>query len=242
MTRIEQNRIVAGAAAAMTAIVLVAAAWVTWRHTRPEPDIDRAATPIAAAAGEPDIAAIVSLAPFGGGSVGPATTLGLVLRATMVSIGGAPSSAVIAAGDQPAVTLYPGQAIGGAVLDSVAIDHVILRVGGRTETLAFPRETDPAVARPTVSAQTPTPVAATPTAAGPATATAPAATAASSQTAVGASLSQAAPAARAADPVAGSSVVDRYRQRSSQPAQTAPRRPLPPLQRPGFARDARPGE
>lgn len=95
--------------------------------------------------GPPDLAPVLSLAPFGSAAPPPdaapqETTLGLVLQGVVLADPPSRSSAVIAGTDGQAHVYAIGDTLpGAAVLDSVAADSVTLRVGGRLETLSFPK-------------------------------------------------------------------------------------------------------
>ena len=97
-----------------------------------------------------DIAAILALAPFGGvvadaqGSVS-----GMTLKAIFMAYPAEASSALISVGDAPATVALPGQTLsGGAVVQSIAADHVVLQVNGQAERLDFPKPVDAAGGQP----------------------------------------------------------------------------------------------
>lgn len=87
-----------------------------------------------------DLTPVLSLAPFGRGADDvQASTSGMVLKAIFLASPAASSTAVIARGDAPATVFRPGQALGGgAVIQSIGVDHVVIQIGDRTERLAFP--------------------------------------------------------------------------------------------------------
>ncbi len=104
-----------------------------------------------------DLTPILSLAPFGRGADDvQATAAGMVLKAIFLASPANASTAVIARGDAPATAYRPGQALGGgAVIQSIAEDHVVIQIGDRTERLEFPEldsaaggQPVPATARP----------------------------------------------------------------------------------------------
>ena len=128
-------------AAATIASVAVALAALTWRLIAGVPAAMPA--PIAAAPGaEVDVAPILAQAPFGGSAMGApsATGLPIELRGLILSTAPRASAALIAPTGGSAVSYAIGQAIpGGAILETIGVDHVILAVGGHRELLAFPR-------------------------------------------------------------------------------------------------------
>jgi|APLak6261683748_1056154.scaffolds.fasta_scaffold05291_2 general secretion pathway protein C len=87
-----------------------------------------------------DLTPILSLAPFGRGAGDvQATAAGMVLKAIFLASPATASTAVIARGDSPATAYRPGQALGGgAVIQSIGVDHVVIQIGDRTERLEFP--------------------------------------------------------------------------------------------------------
>ncbi len=132
-------------AATLTVSVAIAAAGATWHGLGHFPELkQQAAMPRTSAAAEvPDLAPIIALAPFGTSTStqGPvqATSANLLLRGVILAKPTDQSTALIseAAGDPRIISI--GQTLpGGAVLDSVAPDHVVLLVGGRREILSFP--------------------------------------------------------------------------------------------------------
>jgi general secretion pathway protein C len=140
---------------------LAALTWrlVGWDDGRSEVAVAESVAPLGVQAGgqDPDVARIVSLAPFGGGAAAvgglPASTLGLVLKGVLAAYPPSASTALIAVGEGP-VTIYGvGQSpVGNAVIEAIEIDHVILNVGGTRERLDFPQPVvapvDPAAAAP----------------------------------------------------------------------------------------------
>jgi len=87
-----------------------------------------------------DLAPILSLAPFGRGADDvQASASGMVLKAIFLASPAESSTAVIARGDGPAAAYRPGQALGGgAVIQSIGVDHVVIQIGDRTDRLEFP--------------------------------------------------------------------------------------------------------
>ncbi len=135
--------------------VAVALAGLTWRIAGDPGRGSRGIAPVTATAAPPlDITPILALAPFGRTAPVAAspTSLGLQLRAILLAEPRSASTALISAGGGPPQAVAIGQAIagfsrggcltaiaGGAIVDTIALDHVLLRVGGRTELLGFPR-------------------------------------------------------------------------------------------------------
>lgn len=133
----------------MVASVAVALAGLTWRLMGYAGGAEVPVVPVAAAsspggvrADATDISAMVRLAPFGRSEPGTAaaTRLPLTLRGVMQARPAEASTAWIAAEDGKVVSYAVGGAVpGGATLNSVAADHVILDVGGGLERLDFPK-------------------------------------------------------------------------------------------------------
>ncbi len=105
---------------------------------------------------DPDVARIVGLAPFGGGAGGsglPASTLGLVLKGILLAYPAEASSALIASADGAAVAYGVGASVAGnAIIESIEIDRVILKVGDRRELLGFPEPVAGVAPAPTTTA------------------------------------------------------------------------------------------
>lgn len=140
---------------------LAALTWrlVGWDDGRSEVAVAESLPPLGVQAGgqDPDVARIVSLAPFGGGAAAvgglPASTLGLVLKGVLSAYPPSASTALIAVGEGPATIYGVGQSpTANAVIEAIEIDHVILNVGGTRERLDFPAPVsapvDPAAAAP----------------------------------------------------------------------------------------------
>ena len=87
-----------------------------------------------------DLTPILSLAPFGSGADDvQASASGMVLKAIFLASPASASTAVIARGDAQATAFRSGQALGGgAVIQSIGVDHVVIQIGDRTERLEFP--------------------------------------------------------------------------------------------------------
>lgn len=126
------------------ASVAIALAGLTWRlvGARPADVPPPAAGQPAAPAPAADISAALALAPFGrpdASSAAP-TSLALALRGVILADPPSASSALIApTGGQP-VSYAVGQAVpGGATIEQIAFDRVLLRVNGRLERLDLPR-------------------------------------------------------------------------------------------------------
>lgn len=92
-------------------------------------------------ASAPDIAPALALVPFGKPAAGDATqptALPLELKGVVAALPPALSVAFIAEGGQPARPVRVNETVGGATIQAILRDRVILAVGGRTEFLAFP--------------------------------------------------------------------------------------------------------
>ncbi len=137
----------------MVASVAVALAGLTWRLMGyaggAEAPVVSVAAPSAgggARAGATDVSAMIRLAPFGRSEPGAAaaTRLPLTLRGVVQARPAEASTAWIESEDGKVVSYAVGGAIpGGATLNSVAADHVILDVGGNLERLDFPKPENP---------------------------------------------------------------------------------------------------
>lgn len=94
-----------------------------------------------APSGTADVASAIALAPFGKAATGDAsqpTSLPLELRGVVAAQPASLSTAFIAVKGQDPVSYHIGENVGGATLQSVLRDRVILSNGGRLEFLAFP--------------------------------------------------------------------------------------------------------
>ena len=140
------------------ALALAGLTWrlVGWDDGRTSVHVADSLPPLGGSGGtDPDVARIVGLAPFGGGGADglPASTLGLVLKGILLAYPAEASSALIATGEGPAVSYGIGGAVAAnAIIETIEIDRVILRVGDRRELLAFPEPVAGAVPVPTTSA------------------------------------------------------------------------------------------
>ena|GEM_PF-274545 len=139
------------------ASIAVALAFLTWRiggfdDGRTEVAIANAPGGGAAAV---DVTPILLLSPFGSAisaapaAAGAGSSLGLSLRGIILAVPRNASAALIAASDGAVVAYGVGQTVsGGAVVEAIEMDHVVLRVGAGTEVLAFPDPSAPAGAAP----------------------------------------------------------------------------------------------
>jgi general secretion pathway protein C len=92
----------------------------------------------------PDIAPALALAPFGkavAADAGQATTLPLELKGVIAATPAELSTAFIAANGQAPQPFHVGEIVGGATIQSILRDRVVLAVNGRSEYLAFPDPT-----------------------------------------------------------------------------------------------------
>lgn len=97
---------------------------------------------------------IIALAPFGRAEAGtiPMTRLPLLLQGVLQMEPRQASSALIASGNEPARDYVVGDRLpGGAQLEAVEVDHVLIRTNGRVERLSFPEPVAPPPAPPTAS-------------------------------------------------------------------------------------------
>ena len=128
--------------------VAFALAGLTWRIAG-DPGTGVAVSPPATAFGGPvDLAPIIALAPFGSAVVAESGAgnqpmqLHGILLATPIEA----SSVLIAINNAPPTAFRIGQAVGGSTIESIAIDHVILRTADGTQALAFPQRSGGAAA------------------------------------------------------------------------------------------------
>ncbi|WP_052134473.1 type II secretion system protein N [Sphingomonas sp. 37zxx] len=92
----------------------------------------------------PDIAPALALAPFGKAaqvSAAQATGLQITLKGVVFALPASFSVAYIATADEAAKPFRIGDSVGGATIEAIQRDRVLLNNAGRTEFLAFP---DPA--------------------------------------------------------------------------------------------------
>lgn len=146
--------------------VAIALAGLTWRLV-----LLASHRPVQVGAGPPvmrsfavDVGPIVTLAPFGNAVGGPlqATSLPLELRGILLAVPAEASSALISASGGPVLSYKAGQTLpAGATIETIAMDRVILSVGGHRELLTFPKPAGVAAtpgstfAQPGISSGTP---------------------------------------------------------------------------------------
>lgn len=137
---------------AVVGSLAVALAGLTWRLTgwddgRSEVAVAETLPPLGTAGGtgggtDADLARITGLSPFGGGAAGsdglPASSSGLVLKGVLMAVPATASTALIAVGEGPAALYGVGQGVADAVIEAIAMDHVIVVVGGVRQRLDFP--------------------------------------------------------------------------------------------------------
>lgn len=130
---------------AVVVSVAFALAGLTWRIAGHAGTGAITVPPVRNPAGQaPDIAAALALTPFGKPSASEAaqaTSLPLVLKGVIAANPPSASAAFISVEGQAPISVRIGQAVGGATLQAVLRDRVLLSVGGRTEYLAFPDPT-----------------------------------------------------------------------------------------------------
>lgn len=146
--------------AVVVASVAAGLAGLTWRLAGLNDGRDRVAlaatVPVSNAS--VDVAPILSLAPFGGAASDIQTSAsGMILKAVFMAFPAEASSALIAVGEAPALAVRPGQTLsGGAIVQSIGLDHVVLLVGSQSERLEFPKPFDPSGAAATPVPASPT--------------------------------------------------------------------------------------
>lgn len=137
-------------------------AGTTWRLAGLNDGRDRVALVVEPAASQlsTDIAPILALAPFGGVVAdAQASASGMTLKAIFMADPAEASSALISLGDAPATVVRPGQALdSGALVQSIAMDHVVLQVNGQAERLEFPKPVDSSGGQSASPGAGPTPV------------------------------------------------------------------------------------
>lgn len=143
--------------------VAVALAGLTWRLTgnrpaeTPPPAGDRPAPPPS------DISPVLALAPFGraDGAAAQPSSLGLVLQGIVLADPPSASTALIAPNGGRPVAYMPGQTVpGGATIEDISLNRVLLRVNGRLERLDLPRLStagSPGAVAPAMAPASPTP-------------------------------------------------------------------------------------
>lgn len=169
------------------ALSLAALTWrlTGWNDGRGSVHVAESLPPIGRTGGDADVIRIVALAPFGGGLDNdglPETALGLILKGVVLSAEPSTSRALISTGEAAALSYGVGQAPSGdAVIEAIEGNRVILRNGGRRESLSFPRAAGMTVTTgtppPSVAAPAPPPTATTPQAAAAVAAASPGAAA-----------------------------------------------------------------
>jgi general secretion pathway protein C len=131
---------------AVVASLALALAGMTWRLAGLNDGRDHIARVLEPAASRraTEVAPILALAPFGGVVADTqASVSGMTLKAIFMAYPAEASSALIAVGDAPATVVHPGEALsGGALIQSIAVDHVVLQVSGQAERLEFPKPVD----------------------------------------------------------------------------------------------------
>jgi general secretion pathway protein C len=144
MIRVDGNRIVDALALAIIVSVALVAAPVTWRVLGRDDGRRAVSAAVAAPVAPPiDLGPLKHFAPFGHlasvvGVTGDPTALGLQLRGVLLARPAAASIALISAANGPAKGFGVGATLpGGAILDAVEFDLVVLRVNGQIETLAL---------------------------------------------------------------------------------------------------------
>lgn len=145
------NRRISVALTVLTAVVVASVAagvaGLTWRLAGLNDGRDRVAlaTTIPDSSVSVDVSPILSLAPFGGAASDVQTSAsGMILKAVFMAYPAEASSALIAVGEAPALAVRSGQTLsGGAIVQSIGLDHVVLLVGGQSERLEFPKPFDP---------------------------------------------------------------------------------------------------
>ena len=128
--------------AVVIASVAIALAALTWRIFAGVPSGAPAVPVVAVPRGDVDVAPILAMAPFGSGGGGEAvaTTLPIELRGLVSSQTPRASTALIAPTGGAAISYAIGQPVpGGAIVESIGMDHVILTVAGHREILGFPK-------------------------------------------------------------------------------------------------------
>ncbi|KQX21654.1 MULTISPECIES: type II secretion system protein N [unclassified Sphingomonas] len=126
----------------VVASVAVALAGLTWHILGAGPADPPSATTAAAPAAAIDIGPALALAPFGRPDAASAqpTTLAIQLRGVILADPPSASSALIAPTGGRPVSYGVGQAVpGGATIEEIAFNRVLLRVNGRLERLDLPR-------------------------------------------------------------------------------------------------------
>lgn len=136
---------------AVVVSVAAALAGLTWRLTG-DPGTSLGAAPVTVPAPEVDLAPVIASAPFGSPVAQAPTASGsLQLRGILFAHPESASTALIAINGGPAKGYRTGEPVGRAVIDLVAIDHVVLR-GRGAQTLFLPGAEGRSTATTTVAA------------------------------------------------------------------------------------------
>lgn len=145
----------------VVASVAVALAGLTWHIFGAGPaDPAPATTATTPAGAAPDINPALSLAPFGRPDASSAqpTSLALQLRGVLLTDPPSASTALIGPPGGRPVAYGIGASVGGATIEDIAFNRVLLRVNGRLERLDLPRLSqggEAPAAAPTVTAPPP---------------------------------------------------------------------------------------
>lgn len=137
--------------------VAAAAAPLTWRLWGEPGGAVEAAPRLGYTAPEPapDLSALAAAQPFGqsGTATVSAAGLGLTLKGVLLAVPRSASTAIIAPASGPGVAYFPGEALpGGATIDRVGEDYVVLRTPGGLATLYFPGDERAKAAEATATA------------------------------------------------------------------------------------------
>ena len=136
---------------AVIASVAVALAGLTWRIVAGQGPAVAVPVPAVVAQSPVDLSPILAFAPFGRPSItdAPRTTLGVELRGIVLAEPASASTALIApTGGMPEPVTVGGAVPGGATIEKIGLDHVLLRVGNRIERLDFPKAAQAAASAP----------------------------------------------------------------------------------------------
>ncbi len=147
MTPREKRLAIDGTTGLVVISVAAALANLTWRLAGEA----GGASPVAAAASSyvrpappPDLSALLGAAPFGTANAAPVATaanLGLTLRGVLFAEPASASTALLAGAQGPSVGYAVGDTLpGGARLDRIAEDYVVLAIGGQLAPLYFPND------------------------------------------------------------------------------------------------------
>ncbi len=161
MIRVDASRAVDGLTAAVIVAVALGASPIVLRHGRSDARAAERSVIARPAAVPVDLGPLRRFAPFGRRAATPGApgdpSLGLDLRGIMLTRPAAASIALIAAAGGPAKGYAVGAMLpGGAVVDAIEYDLVVLRSNGQVVTLALPAKPGGAAA-PAGTARAPTP-------------------------------------------------------------------------------------